>query len=58
VSIPLPDPDSIRQRMAACRDELKALRKLLRLSLAARAAEEARARRVSNGLKPDERRTS
>jgi hypothetical protein len=41
------DPNVIRQRMASCREEMAALRKLLRLALAARAAEEAKARRQS-----------
>jgi hypothetical protein len=41
----LPPPEIIRQRMALCREELAALRKALRLSLAIRQAEEARRRR-------------
>jgi hypothetical protein len=42
---PLPDLNVIRQRMACCRQELAALRKLLRLALAAREADEARRQR-------------
>jgi hypothetical protein len=48
------DPDVIRQRMASCREEMAALRKLLRLALAARAAEEARARRQSSRVSVEE----
>jgi hypothetical protein len=40
----LPDPDQIRDRIEAGEQEIKALRKLLRASLAAVRADEARAR--------------
>ena len=40
----LPDPIQIRERIAAGEQEIKALRKLLRASLAAVRADEARAR--------------
>jgi hypothetical protein len=41
----LPAPETIEARIIACRDELAALKKLLRASQAARAAEEAKKRR-------------
>jgi hypothetical protein len=45
--IQLPAPDQVRQRIAAAEDEIKALRRLLRVSNAAVRAEEARLRRTS-----------
>jgi hypothetical protein len=47
---PLPEPNVIRQRMVCCQQELTALRKLLRLALAAQRAEEAR--RAREALPP------
>jgi hypothetical protein len=41
----LPPPQEIGRRIEACRDEIAALKKLLRLSVAARQADEARERR-------------
>ncbi len=41
-TITLPTPDTIRQRMTLCRQELASLRKALRLSLALHQADEAR----------------
>lgn len=41
----LPPPDQIAQRIEACQEELAALRKLLRVSLTAHKAEQARQRR-------------
>jgi hypothetical protein len=43
--INVPHPDEIRQRIAECRSELKALGRLLRMSEAARIAQDARQRR-------------
>jgi hypothetical protein len=44
-AITIPSPDQIRVRISACEDELRALRRLLRLSNNAVKAEEARRRR-------------
>jgi hypothetical protein len=44
-TLSLPTPDVIQERIAACRDELAALKKLLRAAKAASAADEARRRR-------------
>ena len=41
----LPAPDQIAARMKSCRQELDALRRLYRVAVAARQADEARARR-------------
>jgi hypothetical protein len=41
----LPSPNEIRARIDACEEELKALRRLLRASVAAARADEARQRR-------------
>jgi hypothetical protein len=46
-SITLLPPAQIAQRMQACRDELRALRKLYRMSTAAKAADDARAKRAA-----------
>jgi hypothetical protein len=46
----LPEPNVIRERMTSCQQELAALRKLLRLTLAAQQADEARRRREANPL--------
>jgi hypothetical protein len=45
----LPPPEIIQERISACRDELAALKKLLRASEAAKAAREARKRREAAG---------
>jgi hypothetical protein len=44
----LPPPDAIRNRMALCRRELAALRKLLRMSMALRQADDARSQRATD----------
>jgi hypothetical protein len=44
-SIIIPRPDTIRKRICACEQELRALRRLLRLSVSAETAEEARQQR-------------
>jgi len=44
--IVLPPPDEIRQRISDCEQELKALRRLLRASVAAHDAAAARQRRT------------
>jgi hypothetical protein len=41
-STAIADPETIRKRMGACRAELAALRRLLRISLAIREVEQAR----------------
>jgi hypothetical protein len=41
----LPPPEQVRKQIAAAEDELKALRRLLRASVAAEKAEEARLRK-------------
>jgi hypothetical protein len=45
----LPPPDELRQRIADCEEELRALRRLLRMSAAMRSATEARERREVGG---------
>ena len=45
----IPDPATIRRRMDSCRQELAALRTLLRMSMALRAAEESRRQREQDG---------
>jgi hypothetical protein len=44
-SLPLPDPENVRQRLAEAETEVKALRRLLRMSAAAQRADEARQKR-------------
>jgi hypothetical protein len=44
-NITLPQPDELRERIAACEVELKSLRRLLRMSRAMQDAEAARKRR-------------
>jgi hypothetical protein len=51
----IPSPDEIAERIRACRAELTALRRLHRLSSAAKSAEEARVRRHANGTQPGSR---
>jgi hypothetical protein len=51
--ITVPPPDEIRRRITACEDELKALRRLLRISHYAETADKARQRR---GQRPEVRR--
>jgi hypothetical protein len=46
--IDLPTPDEILQRIRDCREELAALKKLLRTALAASQAKEARRRREAS----------
>jgi hypothetical protein len=41
----IPTPDELQRRITACEEELKALRRMLRLADAAQQAEEARRRR-------------
>jgi hypothetical protein len=48
----IPDPATIRRRMDSCRQELASLRKLLRMSMALRTAEEARRQREQDGAFP------
>ena len=48
--ITLPDPEAIRARIQACREELAALKKLLRAAEAAQRAE--KARRARQALPP------
>jgi hypothetical protein len=43
--VTVPSPDQIRQRIVSCEEELRCLRRLLRLSLATTKANEARQRR-------------
>jgi hypothetical protein len=45
----IPAPDVVRDRIEATEAELKALRRLLRASIAAAKADEARRRRRANG---------
>ena len=45
--VTIPPPEELQDRIRACREELAALKKLLRLSLAARKAEEAARQRQS-----------
>jgi hypothetical protein len=45
----LPPPHEIGRRIEACQEELSALRKLLRLSVTAQKAEQARYRRQKEG---------
>jgi hypothetical protein len=54
-TITLPPPEEIRQRIAACERELRALRRLLRASQDAYDAQEARQARTDAGsvLAPD-----
>ena len=47
LQLQLPPPDLVRERIAAIEDELKALRRLLRASVAAEQAEQARLRRLA-----------
>jgi hypothetical protein len=44
----VPDPATIRQRIDDCRQELAALKRLLRLSKAAQEVDAARGRRLSS----------
>jgi hypothetical protein len=44
-ALTVPPPDEIRQRIVDCEVELKALQRLLRMSVAAQKATEARLRR-------------
>lgn len=44
-TLQLPPPEQIRERITATEDELKALRRLLRASVAAAKAEEAKRKR-------------
>jgi hypothetical protein len=46
-TITIPAPDQIRQRIASCEEELRSLRRLLRLSLTAKQADDARQQRAS-----------
>jgi hypothetical protein len=46
-TLTLPPPEEIEARIAACRDELRALSRLLRMSRAARVAANARAVRAT-----------
>jgi hypothetical protein len=48
-TITLPAPEQVIERIEACREELAALKKLLRASVAARTAQQARQRRVAAG---------
>jgi hypothetical protein len=45
--VPLPHPDDINRRIEACKEELRALNRLLRTAQYARDAEEARVRRLT-----------
>jgi hypothetical protein len=47
VPVTIPPPEELQDRIRACREELAALKKLLRLSLAARKAEEVARQRQS-----------
>jgi hypothetical protein len=56
VTITLPAPDQLEQRIAACAAELKALRRLLRMSRAMHDANEARKRRAQSTDRREGRR--
>ncbi len=45
----IPPPETIRQRIRDCEQELRALRKLLRISLTLQTADQARERRGRDG---------
>jgi hypothetical protein len=49
--ITVPTPDQLRQRIADCEEELRELRRLLRMSLAMSHATEARRRRTPVALR-------
>ena len=50
---PIPLPAELAERIRACRDELAALRRLHRIALALRAADDARSRRAAGTANPE-----